>query len=354
MPETLCPACGHSPIPPDSAACPSCDEPFDFIRAHKRGERLMMDRMMDHVDIEPTMHGGILTGALSVHPGPAATVFFAGAFVWFLRAGQVLGELRDPAWTYGLVLVDLVVGLMLLLNLGPSRMLAQGGALLQLCAALVLSTLAPREPVHLAYVAHAAVAFAMVVGEPGHLRRRVGLGLGLGASLLALIFLALSSGLEGAEGGAYPRIEDRALGYELELPPGWRRLKRSQLAPHLRLPEVTHMSNGGGFGHLARGYYGALWVERSKDTPLTVGCQVLLRALGPGATSGLSSRRAPLALPSESVVHDLNTTSGGTGLFACGQLADGRRIGLIVVTPPSDAAISEQLLHSVGAGLALH
>ena len=93
MPETLCPNCGHSPIPYGAETCPKCHEPFDFLQMYKRGQRLRVDKQRDHDDGESTVFGGNLTGEVSAHPGPIAAVFFVGALAWFLRVGGVLGSL---------------------------------------------------------------------------------------------------------------------------------------------------------------------------------------------------------------------------------------------------------------------
>jgi hypothetical protein len=99
MPETLCPKCGHSPIPAGSEACPACGEPFSFLPMYQRAQRQRVDKRREaDVDMEQTVFGGNLTGEVTAHPGPMAAVFFVGAVAWFLRVGGVVGELREPLW----------------------------------------------------------------------------------------------------------------------------------------------------------------------------------------------------------------------------------------------------------------
>jgi len=352
MPETLCPKCGHSPIPEGAEACPACGEPFGFLPMYQRAQRQRVDKTREaDVDLEQTVFGGNLTGEVTAHPGPIAAVFFVGAVAWFLRAGGVVGDLKDPPWAYGLVAVELVLGVVLLLNLGPAKLLAQAGMLLQLGAAGFLARSAPLAPVHLAYVAHAAVAFAMVVGEPGPVRRYAGLGLGSGVAVLGVLFLALGVGMGG--GGAHQRLVGRELGYELELPAGWSRLLREQLAPHLSMPMGTLTGGGVGFGDVAHGRYGALWLDRQGSAQEEAGCQQLLVAFGGSPESPPSPRPAPLALGSKGRVYELRTVTGARGAFACGRLADGRWVGFAVVVAPPESASGESAFVAVGSGLAL-
>lgn len=352
MPETLCPKCGHSPIPAGAEACPACGEPFSFLPMYQRAQRQRVDKRREaDVDMEQTVFGGNLTGEVTAHLGPIAAVFFVGAVAWFLRVGGVVGDLREPLWAYGLVVLDLVLGVVLLLNLGPAQLLAQGGMLLQLGAAVVLARATPLAPVHLAYVAHAAVAFAMVVGEPGPVRRYAGLGLGSGVALLGVVFLVVGGSVGG--GGVRQRLVGRELGYSLELPEGWSRLTREQLAPHLAMPSGTLTGGGVGFGDAAHGRYGALWVDREGSAQEAVGCQQLLVAFGGAADSPPSSRPPPQALGGKGRVYALRTATGARGALACGKLADGRWVAFAVVVAPPESASGETAFVAVGSGLAL-
>ncbi len=351
MSETLCPNCGHSPIPPGAEACPACNEPFGFLQMHKRAQRKRVDKLRDHEEMEQTVFGGNLTGEVSAHPGPIAAVFFVGAAGWFLRAGGLLGALGDPLWTYGLVVMDLVLGLLLILNLGPAKLLAQVGMLAQLGAAAFLARPGWLEPVHLAYMGHAIVAFVTVLGEPGVRRRYAGLGLGSAAMLLGALFLVRPMG--GAASGERKMLVGRELGYQLELPAGWGLLHREQLAPHLALPGATLTGSGVGFGDTAQGRYGVLWVDRGAGQASTAECQGLLKAVGGDPASRPVTKHAPLALGSKALVYDLRTASGASGAFGCGQLGDGRLVGFAVVAAPPDAASGESAFAAVGAGLAL-
>lgn len=353
MPETLCPSCGHSPIPAGTEACPKCGEPFSFLPMYKRAQRKMVDKRRDHEDMEQTVFGGNLTGEVSAHPAPIAAVFFVGAAAWFLRVGGVVGALHEPIWAYGLVMMDLLLGLGLILNLGPAKLLAQVGMVLQLGLAGFLARAALLAPMHLAYMAHAAVALAMVVGEPGPVRRYAGLGLGSGVALLGVLLLAMGVGLGPVGGGARQLLVGRALGYQLELPDGWSRLGPEQLSPHLLMPETTLTGGGVGFGDVAQRRYGVLWVDRQGDASLKAGCQKLLLAFGGDPASPLSTRPAPKALGTKAQMYELHTSAGAKGSFGCGQLADGRLVAMAVVAAPPETAAGESAFVAVGSGLAL-
>jgi hypothetical protein len=350
MSETLCPNCGHSPIPLHAECCPECGEPFTFLQAFKRGQRVMTDRMMDHVDIEPTTNGQVLTGELSAHPAPAAALLLAGAVAWFLRCTQALGPTADPLWVLGLAGMNLVLVLMLVLNLGPIRALIKAGMLLQVGLALGLSGDAPFSLAHLAYAAHAAVCFALAVGEPTPKRRRVSLWLGMGMIGVGVLMRAVGGAQYDGEPGVVTQGEQ---GYRLQLPGGWSQLPPGNLPAHLALPEGARHGEGASFGHERAGRYGALWVEPQGGQALTVGCKTLLQALVPEALSTrVEARRAPAALGPQSELYEVRTPDGGdVGFFACGHLADGRRAGLVVVVDAMDLAGAEQTLWMVGTGL---
>jgi hypothetical protein len=352
MAETLCPNCGYSPIPAGAEACPECNEPFGFLQMHKRAQRKFVDRQRDHEDAEATVFGGNLTGEITAHPGPAAAVLFAGALAWFLRVG-VFGNLQDPLWAYGLVLLDLVLGLLVLVSVGPAKVLSQVGMVLQLGVAAWLGRKALMAPVHLVFLAHAALALVMVTGEPGTVRRNVCLGLGLGAAVLTVPFLLWPVGLQQAGGGGERQLlVGRELGFQLELPTGWGRLGREQLEPHLALPVATLTGSGVAFGNAAQGRYGVLWVDRKADLSLTGGCQDLLKAMG-GEPGRPLTRPAPTALGGKALVYELRTRGGALGSLGCGQLEDGRLVGLAVVTASTGGEGGEAAFAAVGAGLAL-
>lgn len=354
MPKTLCPSCGYSPIPHGAEACPSCHEPFDYLQMYKRGQRMRVDRLRDSEDMEQTVFGGNLTGEVTAHPGPIVGVFAVGAVAWFLRVGGVLGSLKDPTWAYGLVGLDLVLGLVLLVNLGPAKDLAQVGTVLQLAATGFLAREAPLAPVHLSYIVYALVALVSVLGEPGPVRRYVTLGLGATTALLGAIFLALPTGVVSEPGsGSHQLLVGRDLGYQLELPAGWARLTREQLAPHLTLPAATLTGGGVGFGEQAQGRYGALWVDRGAHQPAAASCQELLEAFGGAPSSKPLAKPAPLALGTKALVYELSTGSGARGTFSCGKLGDGRLVGFAVVAAPPSAGGAEAAFVAVGSGLAL-
>ena len=354
MPETLCPSCGHSPIPQGAESCPKCHEPFDFLQMYKRGQRMRVDKQRDAEDGEQTVFGGNLTGAVSAHPGPIAAVFFLGAVGWFLRAEGLLGSLHDPPWTYGLVALNLALGLVLLLNLGPAKLLAQVGMVLQLGGAGLLARGALGEAVHWAYLGHAVVGLVAVVGEPSSVRRYVCLGLGVAMVLLGALFLVWPVGRTNeVPAGSRQLLVSKELGYELELPGGWERLTREQLAPHLTLPPASLTGGGVAFGDLAQARYGGLWIERGVSPPAAVGCQQLLKAFGGEATGQPSAQPAPLALGTKAVVYELRTAGGASGTFSCGLLGDGRLVGLSLVAVAPQAASADPAFVAVGAGLSL-
>jgi hypothetical protein len=321
---------------------------------YKRGQRLRVDKQRDHEEGDATVFGGNLTGEVSAHPGPIAAVFFVGAVAWFLRAGGVLGSLKDPIWTYGLVALDLGLGLGLLLNLGPAKLLAQVGMVLQLAIAGFLAQGAFGEAVHWAYLGHAAVGLVAVVGEPSAMRRYVCLGLGVAMALLGAIFLMRPvGGTEAVGSGSRQLLVGKDLGYQLDLPGGWSRLTREQLAPHLRLPPASLTGGGVGFGDTAQNRYGGLWVERGATATVAVSCQEMLKAFGGESTGQPSARPAPKALGSKALVYELRTASGASGTFSCGLLGDGRLVGLGLVAVPPQAESTEATFAAVGAGLSL-
>jgi hypothetical protein len=349
MAKTLCPNCGFSPIPSGADECPECQEPFAFLQTHKRAQRRFVDRDGEPEDNEVTIFGGNVTSEVSARPGPAMALLFAGAVAWFLRVG-VLGELRDPSWVYGLVVLDMVLALLLMLNLGPAKVLTQVGLLAQLGVTAWLGRAEVTAPVHLAFGAHALLTFILVTGEAGAVRRYACLGLGFGAAAAALVLLVVPVGARQAAGPERQKLVGRELGFELELPMGWGRLEREQLEPHLVLPAATLTGSGVAFGNAAQGRYGVLWVDRKAGLPLISGCQDILKAVGGGAGKPLS-RPAPGSLGSKALVYELRTVGGAQGALGCGQLEDGRLVGLAVVA--SEVEGGEAAFAAVGAGLAL-
>ncbi len=311
---------------------------------------MRLDRPLVEADDDATVFGGdLVTSAVSAHPGPAAAVLLASAAAWFLRAAGLLGTLEDPQWTYGLVVLDAVLALVLVLNRGPAKGLAQLGLVAQLVATGWLAREAPLAPVHVAYLILAVLGLVMVVGEPGPSRRYLGLGLGLGAAVASVGLLALPTAV-GQGAGARQSLVGSELGYRLELPAGWGQLTREQLFPYLALPASTLHGGGVGFGDAASGRYGLLWVERGAGKGTD--CKGLLQALG-GTPGEALSLPAPAALGSRATVNALRTPGGAQGALGCGVLADGRLVGLAVVASQAGGGVDETAFAMVGAGLAL-
>ncbi|MHB8877236.1 MAG: zinc ribbon domain-containing protein [Myxococcaceae bacterium] len=340
--KTLCPACGHSPIPDGAESCPACHEPFAFLAMHKKGKKAFVDRKHEAVEEEATTFGGSLTGAVSAHPGPAAAVLTVGAVMWFLRSGGVLAEYSEPAWTYG------VVGL----NLGPAKLLCQVGMLLQLGLAAFLADGELDNPRHLFFCAHAALVLVMVVGEPGVARRSLGLVLGLLAAAGAVAAMATGFGA-GARAPSLIELSGRDDPYRLSAPEGYRLLSRDEMAPHLRPPLSTATAKSVGFGNKVRRVYGALTIDRDPASQLIGGCQEHLRALGGVGDAVPVVAPTPTALGGGALAYALRTASGASGRLACGKLSDGRFVALAVVGQDPDPRIAEVVFEQVGSSLSL-
>src|SRR5579871_1753731 len=179
MVQTLCPAGGFSPIAPGTEECPACGEPFTFLQTHKRAKNQFIDPEAESP--EATTFSGGVTSAVTAHPSPPAIAFLAGAVLWFLRASGILVELNEPSWLFGVAVVDLVIPALLVVNVGPVKLLAQLAALGQLGAAAFLGRDDLVNPIHVLFAAHAIVLLVMVSGEPGVFRRALGLSMACAA-----------------------------------------------------------------------------------------------------------------------------------------------------------------------------
>src|ERR1700693_5604195 len=114
MVQTLCPACGFTPIPAGTEECPACGEPFAFLQMHKKAKNRFIDPEAESP--EATTFGGGVTSAVTAHPYPPAGAFLPGAVLWFLRASGILVDLSEPSWLFGIAVADLVVAALLVIN----------------------------------------------------------------------------------------------------------------------------------------------------------------------------------------------------------------------------------------------
>ncbi len=349
MPETLCPRCGHTPIPAGAEACPSCHEPFAFLPSHKRKHLRLVDGRTVAPQGEATEYGGNITSVLTAHPREPAAVLGAGALLWLLR-GLPLGAAGDAS-PWGLVVAVLGAGAIVLMftRFGPARRLAQLAAAAQLGAALwclwrqglTLWTLVP--------LLHAGVAVSMGVGQMGDLRRVRSFLAGLALAAVALVLLVIRAGQIPPE----RLLVDDALGLELALPEGLRALPREALVNHLMAPPESGTSAALGFGNPARGVYGLLTADREEGSSLLSGCQALRRTLGAVDDPRPLAHPAPRALGKESIVYPLRTRAGSAGLIGCGRLEDGRLVGFCVLDGVGNQPRAEALFDRVGEGLRL-
>lgn len=346
MAHTQCPACGFSPIPQGAEECPSCSEPFTFLQTHKKAKNKFLDpRDVEGTGDITTFGGGIITSAVTAHPYPPSAVFGAGAAVWFLRVSGLLPLPEAPPWTYGLVGLFLLVPVLLIVNLGPVKLLAQLSALAGLAVALYLGRDDWARPLHLLFAAHAVVALMGVTGEPGALRRRVGMGLGLALAVAAGVALLTLS--------RQPSLTDLGSaqwGARLHLNPGETPLTAEQVGAVLDVPTSGESL---AFGNLARGEFGVLYVELLGGRSVATACEALHQALGATRAPKQVGHPPPSSLGAGAVVYELAARMSAIGRVACGRTPDGRLVGLAVVTREGDPARAEVIFDAVGAGLTL-
>ena len=351
MAKTLCPSCGHSPIPAGADECPVCHEPFAFLQTHKKAKNRFVD-VTDREEHESTVFGGALTGEVSAHPYPAAVALFAGAAIWFLRVSGFVVGFHEPQWVFALVALDLLLALVLILNFGPAKLIAQVGMLGQLGVALFLGRDELSNPVQLLFAAHAAAVLFLIVGEPGAVRRSVGVVAALivaGGAIALMLVVPGSGALDG------PRQELFApnAGFRLLLPSGWVRASSAELAAHLRTPAASGGSSSVGFSSAADRAIGIVVVKRNPDLQLIGGCQALLQDLGGTNVPKPMPHKVPAALGQSAVVYELRTFSGASGLLSCGKRDDGRFVGLAVLSVNPDAAAGARAFDAVGPGLSM-
>jgi len=346
MAETLCPACSFSPIEDGADACPKCGERFDFVPSWKRAQTQFIDRRFDSESMEMTAIGGAVAGALSHHPGPAATGLYALAAAWFLRAAVQPGDGLDAAWGYLLALAGLAGGTGLLVGGSWARRGAQGTAALGLLAALALGG---GGPATVLYGLLGAVCLSSVLGEPSQMRRSVTLGCALSVSGLCALsqFVARPAHGEQVDGQA---DAVRALGIGLRVPQG---LAAAQaLPPPVQLPAATLTSGSAAFtGEAGRAV--VVTVSRAEQAQLSDACQAHATVLGAEGPGVRLQRAAPPSLGAGALVLELSFRSGELALLACGRSPDGRTVAVAALGAGGNAADAATVLDAVGAGLSL-
>ncbi len=342
--EALSDGCTR-PIPEGADECPECGEPFAFLPAHKRHRKAPNPERRTISLTETTTLGGI-TGVTTAHPGAPAAVLAVGAVVWFLRAGGVLTDIDEPLGTYAVLAADLVAAMLLVLSLGPARLVAQLAALGQFFAAVYLAEGNYASPRHLPFITHAAFTFVALVGEPGPVRRALSVALGVAAGIAAGIGLFLGN---GAASAGTVELTDGSGRFRLRAPEGYRAMSRDEMVPHLHLPLPGGTARHFGFGNRARRVYGALTIDDGPSSQLVGGCQEHLRVLG-GVNAPVPLPVRPPAAFQSGLVFELRTASGAVGRLSCGQLSDGRVAALAVVAQ-GEGGDGEAVFEQIAAGL---
>lgn len=348
MAKTLCPNCGHSPIPAGASECPKCGEPFDFLQTHKKAKNKFIDKL-ESEDNEITTFGGGLTGEVSAHPWPSAIVLLLGAAAWFVRAAGIFGT-HEPQWTYGIVVAALIAFIGLITNLGPAKMIAQAVALAQLGAAAYLGQDDFAAPLTLAFIVQGVIAFISVFGEPGPIRRYLTLGSGIFAALFCVFVLGI---LKMKPPVVVPTLAADALGVTLRLPAGMRGLAPGQLSSALTVPPATLTSGNTVFGDTALGRYGVVTVATVEGAQLIGFCAAQWKLLGGKGEPEVAAHAAPASFGAPNVVYRLKTQGGANGLLACAKRKDGRLVALAVVQMSATDAQADLLFDAVGSGLQL-
>ncbi len=324
MPETLCPRCGHTPIPGGSEQCPRCHEPFSFLASHKRKHLRLVDGRTVNPQGEATEIGGNITSVLTEHPREPAAVLALGALLWLVKA-LPLGVGGEVA-PWGAVLFALGAGaaVLLLVRRGPARRLAQLAAAAQLGAA---GYLAVRQGLSLwsaAALLHGGVAVSMGVGQMGDVRRVRSFiaGMALGGAALLFTFV------RAAQVPPERKLVVEGYGLSLTLPEPLHALPAARLLPHLVIPDDLGTGRAVGFGDAGARAYGLLYADRDGDAQLISGCQRLRRLLGGAEDAQPLRRAAPRAFGREALVYPFDTRTGARGLLACGRMEDGRMLAL--------------------------
>jgi hypothetical protein len=348
LPETLCPACGFSPIPKGADECPACAEPFTYLPTHRKAQKRFIDPLLDAESPESTTFGGAITGAVTAHPITPGIAFLTGAAIWFLRASGILVELNEPGWLYAMAIVDLLIPIQIFINLGPARFFAQLAALGQLGVAVWLGREDFANPLHLLFVGHGVVLLLSVSGEPGTLRRAIVLSMACGAAAAAAAVL----GLLGMRVSA-TELGGTQEGFKLKLPPGYVAFTRDEIRAAMHLPPGGPVP----FGNPVERLFGLVLVSPDAKTPLISGCEALQKSLGGDDEPKPLPHRAPAGMGQAALVYPLHTPSGGVGRLACAKRVDGRFAALALVVLGADPAIaesaSERAFDDLGGGLTL-
>ncbi len=345
-PETLCPKCAFSPIPAGAEKCPRCNEVFAFNPLYKRAQRMMVDKHKG-LDFEATLRGA-LTGAVSAHPGPAAAVLGLCSALWLVRGAGLFVDLKEPQWLFGLAAFELCAATVLMANIGPAKGFAQLIAAVHIGVAFVLG--AATSPHTIASAALGAVVFFLTLGEPSHGRRSAGLVLGLvtaGAAFASLVWVT-----EPPPPGPV-LIEDLRIGYRLQVPDGWARLQREELAPHLPLPSDDLDRKHVGFGSRRNRSFGLLTLSTAANVVPLQGCQDQLRRIGGVNEATPLGSAAPVAFGKDSLMLEIRAASGATGQLACGRVGE-RFVTLSVIVLDPTPGVGAAAFDRVAAGLTVH
>ncbi len=352
MAQTLCPACGYSPIPDGAACCPVCNEPFDSLPQRKKRLRDMAGLIRrEEEEADATVWGGtIVTGDLGVHPKQAIGVLAAGAAAWLARAPGLLEPMTAPMWPMVLVALQLVTALLLWLTRGPYKLLAQFSGIACAICAIVLGLPDPLRPTPLLYAAHGIAALVMVFGEPGATRRWVGLGLGSALAAGAAVSLAFQPLAPARPRGVRQELVSDDQGYRLLLPPGYQRIAFQDVPAAFS----AAASEPGAIAFGQAGILGLLEVGRPQGAQLIGECQRHHALLGGTNTPEPLAQAAPSALGAGALVYGLEWRGEArAGRLACARLADGRFVVLAVIAPGGEASFAASAFDAVGAGLTL-
>jgi hypothetical protein len=348
MAQTLCPACGFTPIAAGAEQCPRCGEVFAFLQTHKRAQKAFIDRAREGDPPESTTFGGAVASAVTAHPFAPSVAFLCGAAIWFLRAAGILVDLNEPVWVFAIAVADLLVPVLIIVNLGPAQLLAQLAAVGQLAVAVWLGRSDFANPVHLLFAGHAVVLAVLVTGEPGVLRRSLGLSMAVACAAGAAAVL----GLLGMRVSA-SELGSPAQGFHLQLPPGYVAFTRDEMAAAMHVPGGTAVP----FGNSVERVFGLVTLDRDHDVSLISGCTGLHHALGGTNAVQPLDHAPPSSLGTEALVYELTTGPGSQGRLACGKLKDGRFVGFALVYLAPDSALGdgavERVFDALGAGLSL-